>query len=274
MEPANNLQEHLANYHIHCFRDRHAYERWAEEQLGHRWRQRLGNAYAGIHARNPSHEDVRKTFDSSAHTKIAQVNLSGLYATEFAFGEAIEKLITGHKKILDLGCNIGHLTTWYARADRDRHVTGVDFSLPCVHAARSKAKKLCLPNVEFQVADVEACRLSGTYDAIVESHCLKYVKDIRRVLLHLASLLEPHGILVTTYATLGTSNGYDLNFLLRSAGLVCQHIQSANVFYLGQQFGCSILVARKQATDYAQEEVNPYCSWNDPATPQVRLVGA
>jgi 2-polyprenyl-3-methyl-5-hydroxy-6-metoxy-1,4-benzoquinol methylase len=184
MESRDNLHEHLADYDIHFFGDRDRYERWAQQKLGHCRRQRLGNAYAGILAKNPSHEGVRKTFDSSAHTKIAQVNLSSLYATEFAFGEAIEKLITGHKKILDLGCNIGHLTTWYARTDPDRHVTGVDFSLPCIHAARSKAKKLCLTNVEFQVADVETCRLSGTYDAIVESHCLKYVKDIRRVLSH------------------------------------------------------------------------------------------
>jgi hypothetical protein len=79
---------------------------------------------------------------------------------------------------------------------------------------------------------------------------------------------------VTTHATLGTSNGYDLDFLLRSAGLVWQHIQSAKVFYLGQQLGCSILVARKQAAECAQEEANPCSCWNDPATLQVILVGA
>jgi len=274
MEPLPSLQEHLAGYNIHFFGDRQTYERWAEQQLGHRWRQRLGSAYAGIHARSLSREDVRKTFDCSSHTKIAQVNLSALYATQFAFGEAIDRLITGRMRVLDLGCNIGHLTTWYARTDPDRHVTGVDFSLSCIHAARSKAKKLCLTNVEFQVADVEACELSGTYDAIVESHCLKYVKDIRRVLSHLASLLEPHGILVTSHATLGMKNRYDLNCLLRSAGLVEQHIQSADVCYLGQQFGCSILVARKQTADCAQEDWNPYPCWDAPATSQVILVGA
>jgi 2-polyprenyl-3-methyl-5-hydroxy-6-metoxy-1,4-benzoquinol methylase len=269
-----NLQEHLAGYDIHYFGDRRSFEKWAEQKLGHRWRQRLGNAYAGIHTRNLSHEDVRKTFDSSAHTKFAQVNLSSLYATEFALGEAIEKLITGRKRVLDLGCNIGHLTTWYARTDTERHVTGVDFSLPCIHAARSKAKKLCLTNVEFQLADIEACDLSGTYDAIVESNCLKYVKDIRKVLSHLASLLEPNGILVTTHATLGTNNGYDRNSLLQSADLVEQHMQSATFFYLGRKHGCSILVARKQTADCAQKYWNPQPCWNDPATSQVILVGA
>jgi 2-polyprenyl-3-methyl-5-hydroxy-6-metoxy-1,4-benzoquinol methylase len=97
--------------------------------LGHRWRQRLDAAYAGIHGPHRSRQDVRKTFDCSAHTKIAQVNLSGLFAQEYGLGDMIGRLIEGRKRVLDLGCNIGHLTTWYARIDPERHVTGVDFSL-------------------------------------------------------------------------------------------------------------------------------------------------
>jgi 2-polyprenyl-3-methyl-5-hydroxy-6-metoxy-1,4-benzoquinol methylase len=193
-----NLQAHLYDYDIHCFPDRHGFERWAKEQLGHRWRQRLDEAHADLRARNPSREAVRKTFDSTAHTSISRVNLSRLYAAELGVGDAITKLITGRKRVLDLGCNIGHLTTWYARIDPARHVTGIDFSLACVVAARQKALKMGLTNVEFEVKDIEACELSGTYDAIVETLCLKYVKDIEKVLRHLASLLEPQGILVTS----------------------------------------------------------------------------
>jgi hypothetical protein len=102
-----------------------------------------------------------------------------------------------------------------------------------------------LTNVEFEVKDVEACKLSGTYDAIVETLCLKYVKDIGAVLRHLSSLLEPQGILVTS--TLRTIHPNDLNPLLRSAGLS----------YLGQPFGHVLLVARKQAAGCAPEEGGP-----------------
>jgi 2-polyprenyl-3-methyl-5-hydroxy-6-metoxy-1,4-benzoquinol methylase len=261
MQPRHNLQEHLADYHIHCFRDRRTYESWAEEQLGHRWRQRLDAAYAGIHAPHRSREGVRKTFDSSAHSKIAQVNLSGLFAQEFHFGDAIGRLIEGRKRVLDLGCNIGHLTTWYARTDPDRHVIGVDFSLHCVLAARLKARKMGLTNVDFEVKDLEVCDLTGTYDAIVETLCLRYVKDIGAVLRHLSSLLEPQGILVTT--TLGKIDANDLNVMLQSSALSC----------LGRPFGPTFLVASKQSTDGSQELTNSYPSWCDPATSQVILVG-
>jgi 2-polyprenyl-3-methyl-5-hydroxy-6-metoxy-1,4-benzoquinol methylase len=275
MEPPISLQEHLASYNIHGFGDRQTYEGWAEQQLGKRWRQRLGSAYAGIHKKNATHDDVRKAFDSSSQTKFAQINFSGLYATEFAFGEEISRLITGRKRVIDLGCNIGHLTTWYGRTEPDRHVLGVDFSISCVHAARAKAKKLCLTNVDFEVTDVEACELSGTYDAIVESHCLKYIKNMRKVLLHLASLLEPNGILVTTHATLGTQNCNELESLLRSAGLGTQNMmQSGDLFYLGNHYRCCLLVARKQAAGSTPRQTGPSFWWNDPATSQVLLVGA
>jgi 2-polyprenyl-3-methyl-5-hydroxy-6-metoxy-1,4-benzoquinol methylase len=248
MELRAKLQEHLADYDIHCFGDRPTYERWAEQQLGHRWRQRLAATYGRLHAKSPSREAVRKIFDSTAHTNITCVNLSGMFATVLNVGEAITRLIAGRKRVLDLGCNIGHLTTWYARTDPDRRVTGVDFSSPCIHAARANARKRALTNVEFQAADVEACKLPGTYDAIVDSQCLTYVKDIRRVLCHLSTLLEPQGLLVTTHVTLGTNHEFDLDSLLRSAGLARRHIQSATFSYLGRQLGCSILVARKQTT--------------------------
>jgi 2-polyprenyl-3-methyl-5-hydroxy-6-metoxy-1,4-benzoquinol methylase len=248
MEPRIRLQGHLAEYDIPCFGDRPTFEKWAEGQLGHHWRQRLATSYGRLLAKNPSSEDVRRTFDSTAHTRIAQVNLASLFAALLNVGEAITRLIAGRKGVLDLGCNIGHLTTWYARADPDRHVTGVDFSSPCIHAARSKAKELSLTNVDFEVKDIGACELSGSYDTIVESQCLRYVKDTQRVLRHLASLLEPDGLLVTTDLMRGTNHGSDLNSLLRSAGLVGQHKQSANFSCLERQYGCSILVARMQTT--------------------------
>jgi 2-polyprenyl-3-methyl-5-hydroxy-6-metoxy-1,4-benzoquinol methylase len=263
MEPRRNLQAHLAGYHIHPFRDQHTYERWAEQQLGQRWKQRLQDAYAGIHAKSPSHEGIRKTFDSSSHIKLAQVNLSCLYAQEFAFGDMIGRLIEGRKRVLDLGCNIGHLTTWYARIDPDRHVTGVDFSRPCILSARRMARKMRFTNVDFDVNDIEACDLTGRYDAIVETMCLKYIKDIGAVLRHLSSLLEPHGILVTT--TLGKIPANDLNALLQSSGLS----------YFGRPFGpVAFLVAGKQADDGRPGVANFCPAWCDPATSQVILIGA
>jgi len=272
MEPLPSLQEHLTVYNIRCFGDQPAYESWAEQQLGHRWRQRLDAAYGCLHARSLSREDVRKTFDCSSHTKIAQVNLSGIFPTVFGVGDAIGKLIQDRKRVLDLGCNIGHLTTWYALTDADRHVTAVDFSPPCVHAARVKARKLGLTNVDFEVGDVEACDLTGTYDAVVESSCLKYVNDIGKVLRHLSSLLEPQGILVTT--TLGESYQYDVDSLLRSSGLVGVGMHSGDFHYLGQRLGYFVLVARKQAASCAQEYWDPCPYWSHPASSQVILVGA
>jgi 2-polyprenyl-3-methyl-5-hydroxy-6-metoxy-1,4-benzoquinol methylase len=246
MELRTRLQEHLAEHDIPCFGERHNFERWAKEKLGHRWREKLHASYGRLNDKRLSREDVRKVFDS-CHTNITRVNLSGMFATVLNVGDAITRLITGRKRVLDLGCNIGHLTTWYARAEPARHVTGVDFSPSCIQVARSQARRLCLTNVEFQTADVEACKLPGTYDAIVDSQCLIYVKRIEKVLRHLASLLGSNGLLVTTNVTLGTRDLFDPNSRLRATGLIVQHIQTANFSYLGRQLGCSILVAGKQS---------------------------
>lgn len=240
-----SLQEHLARYNIRPFPTRHAYETWAEQQLGRRWRQRIDETFAPLVTGGATVHQVKKVYDTASHARIAAVNLSGIYGFTHNIGTLFEHLISGQKRVLDVGCNIGHLTTWYARADPTRQVTGVDFSPSAVFGARMKAKSLAIANVEFVNADIQSGELAGEYDAVVDSYCLKYLSDIQSVLKTLSSLLKPGGLLVTTHVMLGTKSSTDLSGLLQAANFIQGQIRSAETSYLDRTFTIEALLIRK-----------------------------
>ena len=58
------------------------------------------------------------------------------------------------KRVLDVGCDIGVLTCYYARFFPDAEVIGIDRCPESIACAKQLAAKLQLSNVQFHVADV------------------------------------------------------------------------------------------------------------------------
>ncbi len=75
-------------------------------------------------------------------------------------------------RLLDFGCGVGILTTFYARRFPDREFVGLDRSSVSVAIAQQKATELGLANVRFNCVDAETEPLSGPYDLIVATHAL------------------------------------------------------------------------------------------------------
>lgn len=246
------LAEHLLAYGIRSFSELYSFEAWAAEQLGARWKQRLDHAYGDlteVTARARERGDIGRLFDSSAHAKIARVSLSYSYAALYNIGDATTSLIRGRARILDVGCNIGHLTTWYARVAPGRTVTGVDISGACVTSARLVAGKLGVRNVEFRAGDIEQCELEGPYDAIVESLCFNYLRDLEGTLRRLVDRLEPQGVLISSRWLLGAKNEQDYNGLLAQLGLVEVRRLVGSFPYLGRVVRTALIAAAKMGGD-------------------------
>jgi SAM-dependent methyltransferase len=74
--------------------------------------------------------------------------------------------------VLDVGCGIGVLTTFYARHFPDLSIVGVDRSEASLTAARQRAEALTLTNVRFECCDVQQAAISGPYDLVISTHAL------------------------------------------------------------------------------------------------------
>jgi SAM-dependent methyltransferase len=114
-----------------------------------------------------------------------------------ASGAAVTPHLAVRRRVLDLGCGVGHLATWYASLDARRHVTGVDASGPAVERARVVAAALGVPNVTFQRVDLERDALpGGPFDAVVETQTLYHCADLPGVLRRVRAVCAPDAVFV------------------------------------------------------------------------------
>lgn len=164
------LQEHLARWGLKRFRSDHEYDVWQRQQLS---REDLGRLAA--HVEQKRHGSTREEvafYDLTAEPAILPV----LYSQRYDYYEAVGLRIAGHvgdaTRILDFGCGVGVLTTFYARLFPDRTFVGLDRSGASVAAAQAKAEELGLVNVRFECVGENVESLPEPYDLVVSSHAL------------------------------------------------------------------------------------------------------
>jgi SAM-dependent methyltransferase len=67
--------------------------------------------------------------------------------------------------VLDVGCGLGDSTVQLAElVGREGHAHGVDVAERMIAGAREEAARASVPNVSFEVADVQVARFADTYD--------------------------------------------------------------------------------------------------------------
>ncbi|MGH7227695.1 MAG: class I SAM-dependent methyltransferase, partial [Nitrospiraceae bacterium] len=111
-------------------------------------------------------------YDFTAKPHILPVLYSQRYDYYLAVGPLVAERIGGARSILDFGCGIGLLTTFYARQFPDCSFVGMDRSAASVAVAQERAAALGLKNVRFECLDVQQGLLTDTYDLIVATHAL------------------------------------------------------------------------------------------------------
>lgn len=101
----------------------------------------------------------------------------------------------GVRRILDLGCGEGQLTTTLGRVYPTAMVLGVDLDARAIARARTRAQEAKRGNVDFMVGDVESGLPSGPFDLIYASLVLLHIRDYARVIRAAYAALTPGGTL-------------------------------------------------------------------------------
>ncbi len=111
-------------------------------------------------------------YDLAAAPDVLPVLHSQRYGYYQTVAPAIANVLEGAHRVLDVGCGVGILTTWYAICFPDVAFLGIDRSLQSLEAARRFAQLLRLKNVNFQHCDMSRREIPEGYDTIVSTQSL------------------------------------------------------------------------------------------------------
>jgi SAM-dependent methyltransferase len=123
-----------------------------------------------------------------------------------ASGEAIAEGLAGFHQVLDVGCAVGYLTTFYALCESTRVVIGWDRSARAVACARSLAAERNITNVTYEEGDIERMAPLTTFDAVVSSQTLGNLAARSAALRNIASCLRSDGRLICVERLSGAPN--------------------------------------------------------------------
>lgn len=242
------LTEHLRQYGIRYFSN-DQYWAWGGEQLGERIVEKLTRLREPLQEARATPDEVHAFYDFISDQKIGAVVHSMKADAIRASGEAIEKCIRDRTRILDVGCGLGYLTSWYARINPVCHVVGVDYSEKTVRQARRLAGHLGIRNIEFQVANIAENATGGTYDAVVDSQCLSILDSVSpgivmHCLTNLRAALAPDGILVSISAIGDCATAQGFIEKLQTSGFGIQAFEFIFHSDLGDHGAYPVMIAR------------------------------
>jgi len=166
------LADHLTGWGLRRFKSDGAYFQWQRETLSPHDLASLNRLVEEKRASGAGIASEVAFYDFTSRPNILPVLYSQRYDFYLAVGSAVAERLARAGSILDFGCGIGLLTTFYATQFQNSTCVGVDRSEASLAAARERAKALGLKNVRFECLDLERTPLAGAYDLIVSTHSI------------------------------------------------------------------------------------------------------
>ena len=166
----DQLHAHLAQWGLRSFSSDADYFAWQRAALSAADLNRL-NAQVE-RKRSGDRQDEIAFYDLTAEAHILPVLYSQRYEYFMEIGGRVLPRIGAAATVLDYGCGVGILTTFYAGHCPATQFVGIDRSSRSITVAQSKAHELGLTNVRFECRDVEVEVLRGSYDRIIATHAL------------------------------------------------------------------------------------------------------
>ena len=165
-----SLHSHLAGWGLRQFTSDETYFQWQRETLS-------PVEITALHRqveqkRGGSSADEVAFYDATAHPNILPVLYSQQYDYYLAIGPRVADRMGDARSILDVGCGVGILTTFYARQHPDKAFVGIDRSPASIARAQEQAKALGLTNVQFECLDLDHTTPSRSFDLILATHAL------------------------------------------------------------------------------------------------------
>ena len=164
------LHDHLAWWGLRRFTSDAEYFAWQRQQLSAADLNRL-NAQVERKRGGDRREEIA-FYDLTAQPQILPVLYSQRFEYYREIGQRVASRIEPAKSILDMGCGVGILTTFYAQQHPSKQFVGIDRSPVSIALAQEKANALGLRNVRFACVDIETELVSGSFDLIIATHAL------------------------------------------------------------------------------------------------------
>ena len=165
-----SLHSHLAGWGLRQFTSDEAYFRWQRQTLSPAELTTLHQLFE--QKRRGASADEVSFYDTTAHPHILPVLYSQQYDYYLAIGSRVADRISGARSILDVGCGVGILTTFYARQHPDKTFIGIDRSPASIARAQEQAKALGLTNVQFECLDLDHMTPPRSFELILTTHAL------------------------------------------------------------------------------------------------------
>ncbi|HEY6084390.1 MAG TPA: methyltransferase domain-containing protein, partial [Nitrospira sp.] len=165
-----NIDDHLREWALRRFESDEAYFQWQRESLSS---EELKSLHKRVEIRrNGSQAEDVAFYDATADPRILPVLYSQRYGYFTAIGSRVISQIGDARRVLDFGCGVGILTTYYACRFPSISFVGIDRSPLSIARAQEQADALGLQNVQFQCLGLPDQTPPGLFDLIVATHSL------------------------------------------------------------------------------------------------------
>ena len=110
----------------------------------------------------------------------------------------MENISSDPRKILDIGCSCGYITTWYAKYFPSATIVGIDNAAQSIRVANEYSISIGINNAHFQVMDMNKLKFeASSFDNIVDTQSIYYSDNILNVLKRIKNILTDDGCLIT-----------------------------------------------------------------------------
>jgi len=251
-----NLQNHLKQYGIQYFED-DSYWNWAGEilfkKIGPKGVDKLEKLRLPLQNGQETTKERQLFYDFISDPKIANVIHSSKAGAIKASGEKVYEFIHDKKLILDFGCNIGYLTTWYAQENLNSNVIGYDLSKKSIQTAKSFVTRFKLQNVNFFAGDI-AQLSTYNFDLIVDTQSIFESEDKSNILDWIFEHLSEDGVFISIPQAKNLFEFVAYFELIKLVGFSVEKIDSILFSDLGESYGYGVFVARKSKTSFSNSD--------------------
>jgi SAM-dependent methyltransferase len=171
----DRLVQHLAGWGLRRFDTDAAYFQWQRDTLSAADLRTLTRLVELKRASQGDPAADTAFYDLAAAPRILPILYSQRYDYYLTVGPPIAERIgrgAAIRSVLDFGCGVGVLTTFYAQRYPDILFVGLDRSPASIATAQAHAGRLGLKNVRFATLDVEREPIGGRYDLLISTHAL------------------------------------------------------------------------------------------------------